>query len=474
VLLVLGALALSVGPAASAGTAPKVAVVRLSEHLRRSGLYRVTITVTTRTHRRDVVLLRIGRRSRRAVLPAGAGRTTIKARVGVAGHQLKVTAKAARGKPRVILHWRRIGPLPPTVVHPVAPTRPAHGGVTGASGASAATGAPAPPNGSGGQSATSAGLFVSVCGSGLCVGANSFTIKGATAYGQYANPAAEIAKAQAGNLDTLELVEFDTQYHQLSDTESAATWTQVDAFIAAAAAAHMHVILNLSEYGQSLQAAGITMASPAWQTDWNQYLAFVADRVNTRTSVAYKDDPTIAMVELWGEIPAPAYSDPVGTTAQLQAFFATSLAQWKALAPNILGSSGGFSYLNDAGSGIPWQAIMNDPNDATCDVEINSYPDRDTTIPAVTQFCKSIGKPWFLAAWSACDQQSSGSWDIDSWQSDAQMAAHASNMYAIAAGATPAAYPAIGSDFWNLGPGTAPTCDLGPQFPLTWSTIGAA
>ena len=58
------------------------------------------------------------------------------------------------------------------------------------------------------------------------------------------------------------------------------------------------------------------------------------------------------------------------------------------------------------------------------------------------------------------------------------MTAHVQNMYAVAAGSTSATYPAIGSDFWNLGPQTYNTCDLGPASPespsQTWAAVQAA
>jgi hypothetical protein len=307
--------------------------------------------------------------------------------------------------------------------------------------------------------------FVTVCGLRLCVNGQPFEVKGATAYGQYQNPTTEVSLAKQGGLNTLELVEFDTLYHQLSDTQSSATWTRVDAFIAAARAGGVHVILNLSEYGQSLQAAGQDVT-----TNWGPYLSFIANRVNTVTGVRYADDPTIAMVELWGEIPAPAFPNPVGTTQQVTDFYQRTLAQWKALAPNILVSSGGFSYINYANSGIDWRTIMADPNNAVCGMEINSLNDRDITVANVSSYCQSIGKPWFLAAWSSCIGAGSGG---NTFVDDAAMAVHAQDMLAIAAGAAPALAPALGSDFWNLGPKTAPTCDIGPQFPLTWAAVVA-
>ncbi len=316
--------------------------------------------------------------------------------------------------------------------------------------------------------------FVTTCGTDLCVEGSRLTIKGATVHGHYDAPARAVADAGAANLNTLELVDFDTHYRQLVDAESSATWVRVDNFIAQASAKHLHIVLNLSEYGWALQTAGHTMNSPTWQADWNQYLSFVANRVNTATGRVYKHDPAIALVEIWGEIPAPNYPDPIGTTAQVTSFYANSLAQWKALAPEILVSTGGFSYLNDGKSGIDWKTIMGDPNDAVCAFEINSSGDRDATTRLVTSYCQSLGKPWFLAAWNSCLKPSAGAWDITDWASDNEMASHADDMYRIAGGGEPAAYRSVGTDFWNLGPQSAPTCDVGPQFPQTWAVVQKA
>ena len=317
--------------------------------------------------------------------------------------------------------------------------------------------------------------YVTSCGTSLCFDGSPWIEKGGSGYGQYGTPASLVAEAKSGKLNTIELVEFDTRHHQLSDTESTATWNRLDQVIADAGKAGLHVVLNLSEFGQSLQAAGYTMSSASWQHEWNQYLSFIARRTNTVTGLKYGSDPTIAMVELWGEIPAPNLSNPIGTAAQMQGWFSATLAEWHSLAPHILVSSGGFASLNERGAaGIPWQRIMSDPNNATCDIEINSVGDRDVTTPMVTKYCQGIAKPWFLSAWSSCLKPPRSSTDLDGYATDAQMAMHAAAMYATDSGQSSAAYRALGTDFWGLGRATTNTCQLGPQFPLTWAVVRGA
>lgn len=323
------------------------------------------------------------------------------------------------------------------------------------------------------SSVTVNGGFVYACGAQVCLNGYPYTIRGATTYGLYQSPSQAVSLAQQANLDTLELVEFDTQYHQLSDTESAATWTRVDQYIAAASAAGLHVVLNLSEYGQSLQAAGQTPTT----TDWNGYLSFIANRTNTVTGVQYKNDPAIAMVELFGEICYPVEVDatcPAGTTGtaqQMQDFFSRTLAEWHSLAPNTLISTGGFSHLdNPTSSGIPWQAIVSNPANAMCDIEINSQSDIDNAVGKFTQYCQQLGEPWFLSAWSSCYQDSGYPFYL---ANDAAMAAHTQEMYSIASGNFPGYGASVGTDFWNMNGSTEVpgSCDLNQSFPQTWAAV---
>ena len=172
------------------------------------------------------------------------------------------------------------------------------------------------------------------------------------------------------------------------------------------------MILNLSEYGQSLQAAGETPT----KVDWEPYLNFIANRTNTVDGLVYKDDPTIAMVEIFGEICYPGETGSscpartTGTTAQMQSFFDRTENEWHTLAPDILVSSGGFSHLiksdkpTGVSNGIPYQAIYTDSANDVCDLEVNSANDINDSVPKVTSYCKSIDKPWFMSAWSSCFQ----------------------------------------------------------------------
>lgn len=337
----------------------------------------------------------------------------------------------------------------------------------------------------GGPSDTS--MFAKICGMKICISGQPFVIHGATTYGQLDNPAKEVALAKSAGLNTLELVNFEQDFQNLNSMLSEDTWKRVDAFIAEAKRNDIHIILNLSGYHHSLKAAGKKPTADSnpndQRSDWYPFLkTYATERINSKTGIAYKNDPTILMIELVGEIDAPNYHAPyAGTTAEVTTFFRDALNDLRGLdeSHHII-STGGFSYINDPNSGIDWKTIVANPNNDICGVEINSGDDRNISVPAMSSYCNSIGKPWFLAAWSSCLGTKDTSFDdINHWPTDALMASHAQDMYNIARNNNPTppgpAVAAVGSDFWNLGD-TAyrqGNCDIGPQVPLSLATVKA-
>ncbi len=318
--------------------------------------------------------------------------------------------------------------------------------------------------------------FVSRDGTNLKVNGNKFVIHGATTYGQLDRPEALVALARGAQLNTLELVEFETSYRQTDSLMSEATWVRCDRLIAAARNAGLRIVLNFSSYGHTLAASGRKPTT----TDWNPYLTFAMTRVNTVTGVQYRNDPTIAKVQLYGEISAPNYSDPMrGTTQETTQFFNRSLRQLRALDANHLISTGGFSHLNDPGSGIDWQTIMSDPVNQVCDIEINSVPDRNISVPMVAALAVKTQKPWYLAAFSSCQGQPHHKDDANHYAKDVEMAAHVEDCYRLArvqGAALPApTKQAAGATFWNLAatPAAPESCDIGPQYPLTFAKVKA-
>ena len=347
---------------------------------------------------------------------------------------------------------------------------------------------------------TAADPFVTVCGTQLCLHGQPWYMTGGTAYGHYGDPTGEAALLTQGNMNTSELVNFDSQYRSINQTEDSTTWNQVEAYIGQMGAAGHHVMLNFSEFFAAMETAGMNPFSPTAGGGTNfsyqeQYLKFVADQ--SVNGVPNWDNPTIAKVELWGEPVTPTGEDCISSPCQVPTnpqamltWYSTLEAYWHSLSP-ILISSGGFSHLNDGNSGcvagdgtypcpagIPWQQIIALPYNATADIEDNSTDDQQL-IPGFADYATSIGRPWYLSAWSACLQNNEqDGWD--NYTSDSDAALHVTDMLNLAAGKPITNYQpfgqtiatAAGFSFWNLGNQAPTTCDIGPTYaPISFAAL---
>ena len=342
--------------------------------------------------------------------------------------------------------------------------------------------------------------FVTVCGIQLCLHGQPWYMTGGTAYGHYDDPTGEATLLDQGNMNTSELVEFDSQYGNMNETEDSETWNQIETYIGQMGAAGHHVMLNLSEFFQSMETAGMNPYSPTagGGTGFSyqeQYLKFVADQ--SVNGVPNWDNPTIAKVELWGEPVTPTGEDCQSSPCQVPSnpqamltWYATLEAYWHSVSP-VLVSSGGFSHLDDGNSGcvagdgtypcpagVPWQQISALPNNATADIEDNSSDDQQL-IPGFADYATSIGRPWYLSAWSACLQNT----EHDGWDqyvSDFNAALHVTDMLNLAAGKPITNYQPLGNttasaagfSFWNLGNQAPTTCDIGPTYaPISFAAL---
>jgi hypothetical protein len=290
--------------------------------------------------------------------------------------------------------------------------------------------------------------YVTACGSQLCLHGRPFALRMASAYGMAADRATTIALAQQGGLTTLRLVNMLDEQGPMSGAYSEAAWDAVDADIAAASAAGLHVELDLSSYRNLLVHNG----QNPYTTNWAPFLAFVADRVNTVTHVRYADDPTIALVAFAGEVAAPAYAVGNPTAQQIVSFFTRTLAQWHALDPHHLRTTGGLLFLNDANAGINWQQLVDVPGDDVCSMHAYTQADLAFGMPNMASWC--AGRPWIVEEYGAV--QSEG--DTVRAAFFEQVASRARTL------------GAAGTGFWNLGPADAPgSSDVNPSLPLTWN-----
>ncbi len=289
--------------------------------------------------------------------------------------------------------------------------------------------------------------YVRACGTQLCSGGRPFPLKMASVYAIGGHRATDISLARQGGLNTIRLVDMLDESGPVSGAYDEAAWDQVDADIAAAHAAGLHVELDLSSYRNLLQHNGID----PYTRDWEPFLTFVADRVNTVTGVRYADDPTIALVAFAGEVAAPGDGKPDSAATPIYDFFTRTFAEWHALDPHHLTSTGGMLALNDTGAGIDWQHLMTLPGNDVCAMHAYSQADVTAGMPNLARWC--AGRPWVVEEYGA--PQSQG---------DPARAAFFRQVTQAAARLHTA-----GSGFWNLGPQVAgPSYDVSPAFPRTW------
>ena len=292
---------------------------------------------------------------------------------------------------------------------------------------------------------------VSVCGRWLCAGGSRHIVRMGSING-LADSTKAPGWATALRLNTLRLTDFlDTQDASPRAAYDPIRWAAVDRMIAASRAAGLHVELDLSTYRNQLLGTGIN----PYTHDWKPFLTFVAQRRNTVTGVRYGVDPTVALVSFAGEVePINSSTNPGISTAGLTEFFRTVLAQYAALAPRQLLSTGGLLQL-DWDSGIDWRALMRLPHNSVPAIHLYSDADRSITVPAFADYAAQLGKPWLNEEFGA----------PASIGDDARATLFA-NTYQLTD-----RYGAAGNGIWNVGPQTTDTFDVGPQFPLTYAVV---
>ncbi len=213
------------------------------------------------------------------------------------------------------------------------------------------------------------------------------------------NPSGTIDLVNQAHLNTIRITNFlDREGDPSTAPYDATRWAKVDAMIAAAYAAGLHVILGISDYRSMLWNNCIN----PYTADWTNFITFVANRVNTVTHVAYKNDPTIAFVSIAGEplsVGAHTFTAKVTghsctlsyTTQQLTGFYRSTTTVWQHQQPSVLVNSGGLTYLDLDDSGIDWQAIFALPTVAFCDIK--TYGGMLAWAPNAVSYCQSLGKP---------------------------------------------------------------------------------
>jgi hypothetical protein len=314
---------------------------------------------------------------------------------------------------------------------------------------------------------------VAACGSGLCLHGGPWFMYGASEYESQHNPAPSgidnaagtVALAGQMKLNTIRIINFYDSTHGKPEVEpyNETMWKKVDTMVAAAQAANMHVLLDLSDYRNILWRNCID----PYGWDWGHFISFVASRTNTVTGAAYGTDRTIAMLALAGEPQKVGTYDvnpnntgsPCSityTTDELTKFYARTLGQWRAAGTAVPAFTGGLGYLN-FDSGIDWKTIFANPDNAVCGIK--TYGRMIDFVPTVADYCNGMGKP-------IIDEEFG-------WQqstADAARAAQYTDTMQRLRGSG-----VDGALFWNLGYELKPqSYEINPSTPLAFAAVQAA
>ena len=353
-------------------------------------------------------------------------------------------------------------PPPAAGGNPVTTSTAAAGPAGGTTGGTTST---TPGTGSGAPSGQ-----VVVCGTALCADGSGYSMYGATIYNPglqpyqsgIEDPAGTVALAERAHLNTIRITDFlDVNGDPATAPYDPTSWGYVDAMIAAAGAAGLHVDLSLADYRATLW----NRCTDPYTAAWSQFVSFVANRVNTVSHRVYRDDPTIAFVSVAGEpLPVGTHTYTASatgapctlsyTTAELTAFYASVTSDWHDQGGTVLINSGGLGYLNEASAGIDWQSIFSLPDNAFCDIK--TYGGMQAWAPTAAAYCHAIGKPVLVEEFG--------------WEQGIGDAARAQLFDAMVAQVR--AFGAAGLVFWNLGYQVSPTgYDVSPSTPDTFAAV---
>ncbi len=114
---------------------------------------------------------------------------------------------------------------------------------------------------------------------------------------------------------------------------------------------HIYTEIDLSAFRNWLTAHHKDAYDAA---NWRQFIRYIG--------VHFRDNTDIAMYGIAGEVPAPNYKATNPTAEQLIAFFKAVSSELHRFDPNHLISSGGFIFMDDPHSGIPWRRIFSLPD----------------------------------------------------------------------------------------------------------------
>jgi hypothetical protein len=296
--------------------------------------------------------------------------------------------------------------------------------------------------------------FLRACGQAVCLSGRPVSLTAGTMYEYLDDPAVPVSLAVAGHVRMLRVTNFMDGLTDPNAWDGEQSWQRVDRIVAAAKARGLLVEIDLSAYRDMVLLGA---HRDPYALDWGPMIAFMANRVNTVTGIRYRDDPTIGLVAVAGEV------EPVNTpanhlkvsTGELSAFFRRTLHELAVDDPHHLHSDGGLLQITWP-SGIDWRYISSLPDDQLPAIHVYDTDDLDKAIPLLSHLAAGLHKPWWVEETGRAQKVG-----------DARRAA-----WLNAVGAAAARAGSAGVGVWNLGRHTGSTnFDLSPHFSGSWSSL---
>lgn len=229
---------------------------------------------------------------------------------------------------------------------------------------------------------------------------------GAAIYGYYSNSGMSnrVSAAQQIGFNILRFINFLPSQIGSSVTTASQNetyWSVIDYGLEACRSAGIKVLLDLSDFQGILDARSYTWNSQAQTDAWKTFTDWLLDRVNTVNGRVYKNDDTIAIFSIVGE---------VGETggSSLRSTFSTISANIKAKDSNHIIHTGGlkpeqivdssYGYQNYTGLDILGISSI----DCASTHPYYTQQNMRDLFPSIQSYSISKNKPWFCEEFGYC------------------------------------------------------------------------
>lgn len=241
--------------------------------------------------------------------------------------------------------------------------------------------------------------FVQATGTHFTLNNNIFVPIGASVYGHYgsnANFLERINAAVAMKLNILRYINFLQPYDATAGAEyNESVWSKIDYGLNQARQAGIKILLDLSDISGFAEARGYATFDSNYTTLYQSVVAWLAERTNTFNSLKYKNDDTIAIFAISGEVGdmplgvAYTFFNTIGGAMKNAGF--QQIIQAGGMKPEqIVSASYGYVNYN------PIDILSSSNIDCASTHPYYTFSDMNTLFPVLNTYSIAKNKPWFI------------------------------------------------------------------------------